>query len=207
MAAGRVPMSTPRNFKLTHYPFSSDSDQYPEGNRPAKPQGLVHCAVSSLSRPPTSPLFSSFLGRETEETSNIHTASTFFSSSFSTGYRPETPNSPRPGANLESDPSIPPPTPAPTAPPPPCPSPPNPPPIPPPKPPARSAGLRHKTLRHPRNPKRNKHLSPHTKSPRLFDFASQRRQPRPLPSPHAQSLQSPPRRNHSSHSGIMDRSE
>src|ERR1039458_6401863 len=81
---------------------------------------------------------------------------------------------------------------------------PNPPPIPPPNPPARSAGLRHKTLRHPRNPKRNKHLSPHTKSPRLFDFASQRRQPQPLPSPHAQSLQSPPRRNHSSHSGIMD---
>src|ERR1035437_9751502 len=61
-------MSTPRNFKLTHYPFSSDSDQYPEGNRPAKPQGLVHCAVSSLSRPPTSPLFSSFFGRETDET-------------------------------------------------------------------------------------------------------------------------------------------
>src|ERR1035437_6918721 len=84
------------------------------------------------------------------------------------------------------------------------PFPPNPPPIPPPKPRARSAGLRHKTLRHPRNPKRNKHLSPHKKSPRLFDFASQPRQPRPLPSPHAQSLQSPPRRNHSSHSGIMD---
>jgi hypothetical protein len=48
--------------------FSSDSDQYPESNRPAKPQGLVHCAVSSLSRPPTSPLFSSFFGRETDET-------------------------------------------------------------------------------------------------------------------------------------------
>jgi hypothetical protein len=48
--------------------FSSDSDQYPESNRPAKPQGLVHCAVSSLSRPPTSPLFSSFFGRESDET-------------------------------------------------------------------------------------------------------------------------------------------
>src|ERR1039457_379890 len=115
MAAGRVPMSTPRNFKLTHYPFSSDSDQYPEGNRPAKPQGLVHCAVSSLSRPPTSPLFSSFLGRETEETSTIHTASTFFSSSFSTSSRLETPNSPRPGANLESETCISHPNPAPNA--------------------------------------------------------------------------------------------
>src|ERR1039458_8500247 len=48
--------------------FSSDSDQYPESNRPAKPQGLVHCAVSSLSRPPTSPLFSNFFGRESDET-------------------------------------------------------------------------------------------------------------------------------------------
>jgi len=48
--------------------FSSDSDQYPESNRPAKPQGLVHCTVSSLSRPPTSPFFSSFFGRETDET-------------------------------------------------------------------------------------------------------------------------------------------
>src|ERR1035438_8391732 len=79
-----------------------------------------------------------------------------------------------------------------------------PPPFPPPNPPAQPPGLRHKILRHPRTPKRNKHLSPHKKSPRLFDFASQRRQPRPLPSPHAQSLQSPPRRNPSSHSGIMD---
>jgi hypothetical protein len=42
--------------------------EYPESNRPAKPQGLVHCAVSSLSRPPTSPLFSSFFGRESDET-------------------------------------------------------------------------------------------------------------------------------------------
>src|ERR1019366_10646692 len=37
-------------------------------NRPAKPQGLVHCAVSSLSRPPTTSLFSSFFGRESDET-------------------------------------------------------------------------------------------------------------------------------------------
>src|ERR1017187_8426237 len=34
--------------------FSSDSDQYPQSNCPAKPQGLVHCAVPSLSRPPGS---------------------------------------------------------------------------------------------------------------------------------------------------------
>src|ERR1035437_5452150 len=34
--------------------FSSDSDQYPESNRPAKPQGLVHCAVASHSRHPSS---------------------------------------------------------------------------------------------------------------------------------------------------------
>src|ERR1019366_1492320 len=53
--------------------FSSDSDQYPESNRAAKPQGLVHCAVSSLSRPPTSPLFSSFVGRESDETFISHT--------------------------------------------------------------------------------------------------------------------------------------
>src|ERR1019366_5117886 len=30
--------------------FSSDSDQYADSNRPAKPQGLVHCTVSSHSR-------------------------------------------------------------------------------------------------------------------------------------------------------------
>src|ERR1017187_8236514 len=58
---------------------------------------------------------SRFLGRETEETFNIHTASTFFSSSFSTGSRPETPNSPRPGATLESETCISHPNPAPNA--------------------------------------------------------------------------------------------
>src|ERR1035437_10285911 len=85
-------MSTPRNFKLTHYPFSSDSDQYPEGNRPAKPQGLVHCAVSSLSRPPTSPLFSSFFGRETDETFISHTFFNFLVLLVSITYRPESLN-------------------------------------------------------------------------------------------------------------------
>ena len=37
--------------------------------RPSR-QGLVHRAVSSLSRPPASPLPASFFGRETEETFN-----------------------------------------------------------------------------------------------------------------------------------------
>jgi hypothetical protein len=77
--------------------FSSDSDQYPESNRPAKPQGLVHCAVSSLSRPPTSPLFSGSFGRETEETFNIHTNISYFLGFHSITYShpPQIPRHPR----------------------------------------------------------------------------------------------------------------
>src|ERR1019366_9253585 len=46
-------------------------------------QGLVHRAVSSLSRPPVHRPLSSFFGRETEETFNSHTPlSTFFSPLF-----------------------------------------------------------------------------------------------------------------------------
>src|ERR1035437_1919063 len=47
----------------------------------------------------------------------------------------------------------------------------------------RSAGLRHKTFLHPRNPKRKKALSLHQKYTQLSDFASQRPWPRPLPGP------------------------
>src|ERR1017187_3546880 len=47
----------------------------------------------------------------------------------------------------------------------------------------RSAGFRHKTFLHPRNPKRKKALPLHHKYTQLSDFASQRPRPRPLPGP------------------------
>jgi hypothetical protein len=59
--------------------------------------------------------------------------------------------------------------------------PPNPSAVPPLETSGRSAGLRHKTSRHPRNPKRKRDLSPHGKSPSLLGFASQRPQPRSQP--------------------------
>src|ERR1035437_4137111 len=60
--------------------------------------------------------------------------------------------------------------------------PPNPSAVPPLETSGRSAGLRHKTSRHPRNPKRKRDLSPHEKSPSLLGFASQRPPP-PQPAP------------------------
>src|ERR1019366_9962314 len=90
-----------------------------------------------------------------------------FSLFISITYRSENRNSSRRDANLESEICIS--TPIPHRPNAVSPlRPPNPSAVPPLETSGRSAGLRHKTSRHPRNPKRQRDLSPHGKSPSLL---------------------------------------